>query len=398
MSLTATTISIGSDLKYSKESDKKIMPNQLIEPTVNQTATGRIYNFSAGPGVLPLLVLEQIQADLLNYQGAGMSVLEMSHRSTQFEAIIHQTEADLRALLGIPANYKVIFLQGGASLQFAMLPMNLLPAGASADYILTGAWSQAAFKEAKKLGQVRVAASSEAANFNYIPAQTELALDAQAAYLHFTSNNTIFGTQWATEPAATVPLACDASSDFLSRPLDVSKYGIVYAGAQKNAGPAGVTMVIIREDLLERVPEKLPAMLDYKLQAEKESLYNTPPTFSIYVVGLVVRWLLDMGGLREIARRNETKAGLLYEAIDASQGFYRGHARTDSRSLMNVTFRLPSEELEKRFVKETTAAGLDGLKGHRSVGGLRASLYNAFPLEGVEALVQFMTDFQRANS
>jgi phosphoserine aminotransferase len=375
------------------------MTNQILEQAVTESEAGRVYNFSSGPAVLPLPVLEQIQREMLNYPGAGMSVLEMSHRSASFEEIIHRTEADLRTLAGIPANYKIIFLQGGASLQFAMLPMNLLPAGASADYILTGSWSQAALKEAKKLGQTRVVASTEAENFARIPAQAELDLDPKAAYLHFTSNNTIYGTEWAIEPqaAGNVPLACDASSDIFSRPLDITKYGVLYGGAQKNAGIAGATLVIIREDLLERVPAKLPAMLDYKLQAEKESLYNTPPTFAVYVTGLVTSWLLDIGGLAEIERRNQAKAARLYQAIDASQGFYRGHAQPDSRSRMNVTFRLPSEDLEKKFVKEATAQGLDGLKGHRSVGGLRASIYNAFPYEGVEALAQFMAEFQRVN-
>ncbi|HEX2913961.1 MAG TPA: 3-phosphoserine/phosphohydroxythreonine transaminase [Chloroflexia bacterium] len=375
------------------------MSNQALEQAYKDTVTGRIYNFSAGPAVLPLPVLEQAQAELLNYHGAGMSVLEMSHRSAAFEQIIHQAETDLRELLAIPANYKVIFVQGGASLQFAMLPMNLLPASASADYILTGSWSQAALKEAKKLGQTHVSASTEDSNFNRIPDQSEFQLDQQAAYLHFTSNNTIYGTQWKTEPvlSGSVPLACDASSDILSKPVDVSKYGVLYAGTQKNMGVAGATVVIIREDLLERVPAKLPAMLDYKLMAEKESLYNTPPTFSIYISGLVVRWLLDIGGLPEIALRNEAKAAFIYEAIDKSNGFYKGHALPDSRSLMNVTFRLSSEELEKKFVKEATAQGLDGLKGHRSVGGIRASIYNAFPVEGAQALAQFMAEFQRTN-
>jgi phosphoserine aminotransferase len=375
------------------------MSNPVVEQTLVDSAAGRVFNFSAGPAVLPLPVLEQAQRELLNFQGAGMSVLEMSHRSAAFEDIIHRAEADLRALLAIPTNYKVIFLQGGASLQFSMLPMNLRPEGASADYIVTGSWAQTALKEAKKLGQARSAASTEAENFTRIPAQTELDLDPNAAYLHFTSNNTIFGTQWATEPVPVnnVPLACDASSDILSRPLDLNKYGIIYAGAQKNMGPAGVTVVIIREDLLERVPAKMPSLLDYKLLAEKESLYNTPPTFPIYITGLVARWLLDNGGLAASEQRNQAKAALLYKAIDGSQGYYRGHAQADSRSLMNVTFRLATEALEKKFIKEATAQGLDGLKGHRSVGGLRASIYNAFPVEGVEALVQFMAEFQRVN-
>jgi phosphoserine aminotransferase len=373
----------------------------MMETTTTRLSnqeTGRIYNFSAGPAVLPLPVLRQIQSELLNYNGTGMSVMEMSHRSAPFEEIIQTAEADLRRLYNIPANYKVIFLQGGASLQFAMIPMNFLPKDGSADYILSGSWSQAAYKEAKKLGKMRIAASTESEQFRRIPRQDEIQLDPQAAYVHFTSNNTIYGTQWRTEPeVGDLPLFCDASSDLLSRPLDISKYGMLYGGAQKNAGPSGVVAVIVREDLLERVPTNLPAMLDYRLQAEKESLYNTPPTFAIYVLGLTAKYLLEIGGLEEVQRRNEEKAAILYAAIDASNGYYQGHSLPDSRSLMNVTFRLPNEDLEKKFIKEATAAGLDGLKGHRSVGGLRASIYNAFPKDGVEALVSFMREFQRKN-
>ena len=374
------------------------MTDTLATHLSDQDVSGRIFNFSAGPAVLPLPVLRQVQSELINYQGAGMSVLEMSHRSSTFEGIIHTAEADLRTLYNIPNNYKVLFLQGGASLQFAMIPMNFLPQGSSADYILSGAWSEAAYKEGKKLGQVRVSASTAAEQFKRIPSQAEIQTDPQAAYAHFTSNNTIYGTQWRSEPeVGEVPLICDASSDILSRPLDLSKYSLLYGGAQKNAGPAGVTLVIVRDDLLAKVPAKLPALLDYRLMAEKESLYNTPPTFGIYVFGLVAKWLLELGGLTEIQQRNEEKAKLLYTAIDASEGYYQGHALPDSRSLMNVTFRLPSEDLEKKFAKEATAAGLDGLKGHRSVGGLRASIYNAFPRAGVEALVSFMQEFQRKN-
>lgn len=370
-----------------------------LQETAGYKASGRVFNFSAGPAVMPLPVLQQIQQEMLNYNGTGMSVLEMSHRSAAFEGIIQQAEANIRKLYGIPANYKVIFLQGGASLQFAMVPMNLLAKDASADYIITGSWSQTAFKEAKKLGQVRAAGSSESTNFDRIPAQGELQLDPKAAYLHFTSNNTIYGTEWAEEPIAPegVPLVCDASSDILSRPLDISKYGLIYGGAQKNMGPAGVTLVIIREDLLARTPANMPAMLDYRLLSEKASLHNTPPTFAIYATGLVANWLLENGGLEAMAKQNNAKAGLLYRAIDNSNGFYRGHAQPDSRSRMNVTFRLPNEALEKAFVKEATAQGLDGLKGYRTVGGIRASIYNAFPYEGVEALVDFMKSFQEKN-
>ncbi len=358
--------------------------------------TDRVFNFSAGPAVLPLSVLDQAQQDLISYPGAGMSVLEMSHRSAPFEKIIGEAEADLRLLLGIPSNYRILFLQGGASTQFTMVPMNLLAKGRSADYIITGVWGQGALKEAKKIGQTRVAASTEDSSFNRIPAQEELNLDPSAAYLHFTSNNTIHGTEWRDEPqTGDVPLVCDASSDFISRPLEISKYGLIYAGAQKNAGPAGVTIIIVRDDLLAKVPAGLPSMFDYRLLAEKESLYNTPPSFSIYIAGLVFKWLLnEIGGLAAVQKLNEEKAGIIYDQIDASD-FYRGHAEPSSRSLMNVTFRLPTEELEKLFAKEATAMGLDGLKGHRSVGGIRASIYNAFPKAGVIALAEFMRDFER---
>jgi phosphoserine aminotransferase len=361
--------------------------------------TERIYNFSAGPAVLPEPVLKQAQQELFALPGVGMSVLEISHRSTTFERIINEAEADLRRLLAIPENYKVLFLQGGASLQFSMVPMNLLPKGGSADYLLTGSWGEGAIKEAKKLGAARAAASTAETNFNRLPKPEEIKLDPNAAYLHFTSNETIFGVEFHEEPeAGDVPLVCDMSSNFISKTIDVAKYGLIYAGAQKNAGPAGVTIVIIREDLLEKAPPGLPAMLDYKNLAKSGSLYNTPPCFAIYICGLVFKWLrTDIGGLANISANNKAKAGILYDAIDASDGYYRGHAEKDCRSLMNVTFRLPNEELEKRFIKESTAAGLDGLKGHRSVGGLRASIYNAFPKEGVVKLVEFMREFEQKN-
>ena len=358
----------------------------------------RVYNFNAGPAVLPVPVLEEAQRDLVALPGVGMSVLEISHRSKTFEGILAEAEADLRAVLGVPDNYKVIFLGGGASLQFTMVAMNLLPKDGSADYINTGSWAVAAIKEAKKLGGVNIAATTEAEKFSRIPRPEELMLDPNAAYVHFTSNNTIEGTEWFAEPeTGSVPLVCDASSDILSRPIDVKKYGLVYAGAQKNMGPAGVTVVIIRDDLLARAPSGLPSMLDYKLQAEKQSLYNTPPVFAIYIVRLVLKWLKGIGGLPEMERRNKEKAELLYSAIDASGGYYRGTAEKASRSRMNVTFRMASEELEKKFVDEAKAAKLVGLAGHRSVGGMRASIYNAFPKDGVEALVAFMKEFQRKN-
>ncbi len=358
----------------------------------------RVHNFNPGPAVQPLEVLQQAQAEMLDFQGTGMSVMEISHRSKEFEAVIQTAEADLRDLLKVPANYKVLFLQGGASLQFAMLPMNLRPAGTSADYIVTGTWSKKALKESQKLGAARAAASTEASNFDHLPAQSELDLDPKAAYLHFTSNETIHGVEYFTEPVppAGVPLVCDASSDFMSRPLDMSKYAFMYAGAQKNVGPAGVVVVILRDDMLERVPASLPNLLDYKALAEEGSLLNTPPAFAIYIVGLVMKWMKSIGGLEEVERRNRAKAALVYQAIDESGGFYRGHAKAD-RSLMNVTFRLPSEELENTFASESKKQGLIGLKGHRSVGGMRASLYNALPLAAAEALTQFMREFQKKN-
>ena len=363
------------------------------------TTVHRVFNFAAGPAVLPVPVLEQMQRDMLSLPGVGMSIFEISHRSKTFEAILAQADADIRALAGIPANYRVLFLQGGASLQFSMVPMNLLGPGQTADYIDTGSWADKAIKEAKKVGTVNVAASTKADNYNRIPSPTEITLTPGAAYVHMTSNNTIEGTEWKTLPSTgAVPLINDTSSDMFSRPIDVAKHALIYAGAQKNMGPAGLTVVIIREDLLEQSKSRaatLPTMLNYAVHAENNSLYNTPPAVAVYATGLVMQWLLAQGGLAAMAATNERKAGKLYAEIDRT-GFYRGTAAKDSRSLMNVTFRLPSEELEKAFVKESTAAGLDGLKGHRAVGGMRASIYNAFPEAGVDALVAFMRDFERA--
>lgn len=364
---------------------------------MSTTTSHRIYNFSAGPAVLPLPVLEEAQRDLVTLPGVGMSVLEISHRSKAFDEIIEGAEADFRALAGIPDNYHVLFLQGGASMQFSMVPMNLLAAGATADYIVTGEWSKKAVKEAKKVGTVNVAASTESEGFKRIPRQDELKLTPGAAYVHFTSNNTIWGTQWKTEPeTGGAPLVCDASSDIFSRPIDVSRYGLIYAGAQKNLGPSGLTVVVIREDLGKQGADSLPTMLRYPTHIDSKSLYNTPPVFGVYILRLVLRWMVGQGGLEAMAALNERKAGKLYTEIDRT-GFYRGHAAPDSRSLMNVNFRLSSEDLEKKFVQEATAAGFDGLKGHRSVGGLRASIYNAFPEEGVDALVEFMRDFEKRN-
>ena len=357
----------------------------------------RAHNFNPGPAALPLEVLQQAQAELLDFRGTGMSVMEISHRSKEFEAVIQGAEADLRELLGIPTNYKVMFLQGGASLQFAMIPMNLRPTGASADYVVTGTWSKTAAREATKLGTTRSAADMEAEGFNDLPAKLDL--DAKAAYLHFTSNETIHGVQFTTEPepAAGVPLVCDSSSDFISRPIDVSKYALIYAGAQKNAGPAGVVIVIARDDMLERVPANLPALLDYKALAASGSLHNTPPCYAIYITGLVLKWAKQLGGLSAVAKRNQAKAGLVYKTIDESGGFYRGHARPPARSMMNIPFRLPTEQMEEAFASESKKNGLIGLKGHRSVGGMRASLYNALDLKASEALTSFMREFQKKN-
>jgi len=359
--------------------------------------TERIFNFSAGPAVLPVPVLEEAQRDMLSLPGVGMSVMEISHRSKTFDEIIGGAEAGLRDLLKIPDNYKILFLQGGASLQFSMVPMNFLPADGSADYVITGSWGKKALKEAKKVANVNVAATMADGGFTRVPSREELSLSPHAAYVHITSNETIEGVEWKSEPAVgDVPLVADASSNILSREIPVARYGVIYAGAQKNMGPSGLTVVIVRDDLLQRAPEGLPTMLDYRTHVENKSLYNTPNTWGIYILGLVCKWLKGKGGIAAMERENEEKAQLLYDAIDATD-FYRGHADADCRSLMNVTFRLPDQELEKKFVTEATAQGLDGLKGHRSVGGIRASIYNAFPRAGVEALVSFMKDFERRN-
>ena len=359
------------------------------------TTITRIFNFAAGPSVLPLPVLEEAQRNLVALPGVGMSVMEISHRSSTFEDILHGAIADIRELAGVPSNYKLLMLQGGASLQFSMVPMNLLAPGSTADYIDTGSWSEKAIKEAKRVGNVHIAGSTKADKYSRIPEPAELKFTAGAAYVHMTSNNTIEGTEWKSLPdTGDVPLVSDASSDILSRPIDIARHGLIYAGAQKNLGPSGVTLVIIREDLLARSADSLHTMLDYRTHAVNDSLYNTPNTFGIYVLGLTMKWLRSNGGLAGIQAINERKAARLYAEIDRS-GFYRGTAQKNSRSLMSVTFRLQSEELEKTFEREATAAGLDGLKGHRLVGGMRASIYNAFPEAGVEALVEFMREFER---
>jgi phosphoserine aminotransferase len=360
-------------------------------------ATHRVFNFSAGPAVLPRPVLEEAQRDLVALPGVGMSVTEISHRSKTFEGLLTRAIEDFRELAGLPAHYKVLLLQGGASLQFSMVPMNLLTAGRMADYVDTGTWADKAIAEARKVGEVNVAGSTKADKYARIPSPSEMHFSKDAAYAHITTNNTIEGTQFKTLPdTGDVPLVADASSDMLSGPRDFGRFGVIYAGAQKNLGPSGLTLVIVRDDLLERSTKALPTMMNYRVLAEHNSLYNTPNTFGIYILGLTMKWLKSVGGVAGIAAINERKAAKLYAEIDRS-GFYRGTAQGESRSLMNVTFRLPSEDLEKQFVTEATAAGLDGLKGHRSVGGIRASIYNAFPEDGVTALVDFMREFERNN-
>jgi len=357
----------------------------------------RIHNFNPGPAALPLPVLQKIQRSFLNYDDSGMSITEISHRSKPFDEVINDAKARTMRLLKLDDRYDVLFIQGGASLQFSMIPMNFLPDDKVADYINTGTWSTKAIKEVNVLNKkVLVAGSSEDKNFSYIP--KDLNLSSDAVYVHITSNNTIKGTQWHEFPNTQgIPIISDMSSDILSRPLDISPFGLIYAGAQKNLGPAGVCMVIIRKDLLERVPDNLPSMLKYTTYAQKNSLYNTPPCFAIYSVQLVLEWLEEtIGGLEKIHDMNVKKANLLYD-IMSDDGFYRGTAAPDSRSLMNVTFRLPSEDLEKRFVAEALEHGLGGLKGHRSVGGCRASIYNACEIKSVETLVEFMKAFEQKN-
>lgn len=358
----------------------------------------RVFNFSAGPAVLPEEVLAKARDEMLDWRESGMSVMEMSHRGKEFESIIASAEADLRALMGIPDGYKVLFLQGGATLQFAMIPMNLLGAGRSADYVHTGEWAKKAISEARKFGTVSIAATAESRNFSYVPPQSEWTLDPTASYVHITSNETIGGVEYHWVPeTGDVPLVADMSSHILSRPMDVSRYGLIYAGAQKNIGPAGLTIVIIREDLIGRAPAGIPAMLDYKVMAENGSMYNTPPTYAIYIAGLVFQWLLKLGGLAEMERLNRTKAAMIYDLADSSGGFYVTPVAPRDRSLMNIPFRLRDDSLDAAFLKDAKANGLIQLKGHRSVGGMRASIYNAMPEAGVQALVAFMREFQRTH-
>lgn len=356
----------------------------------------RAYNFNAGPSALPLEVLQEAQGELINFNGTGMSVMELSHRSKEYEEVHNEAIALLKELLNIPEQYDVLLLQGGASLQFAMVPMNFLPEGKTANYILTGSWSEKALKEAKIIGETRIGASTKENNYKSIPALNELDICENDAYVHITSNNTIFGTQWKEFPVnAKAPLIADMSSDILSRTFDVSQFSLIYAGAQKNLGPSGVTVVILKKDLLEKANKNIPTMLSYETHVKGNSLYNTPPTFAIYMLSKVLKWVKNNGGVSEIEKRNEQKAKLIYDVIDESNGFYIGHAEKDSRSLMNITFNLPSEELNKKFLAEAKEKGFVGLNGHRSVGGCRASTYNSVPYEACEALREFMTEFMK---
>jgi phosphoserine aminotransferase len=373
----------------------------LVASLEQTTMSKRVFNFSAGPAVLPKSVLDEAQQAVVELPGQGMSILEISHRSKAFETALAEAKTLIRELLGIPAGYQILFLQGGSSLQFSMVPMNLLRgSGQTADYVLTGTWGTKAFQSAQLEGSVRAAWDGKPHNYSHLPTQDELKFTSKAAYVHITSNETIQGVEFPSEPeTGSIPLVCDASSNFLSRPIAVERYGLIYACAQKNAGIAGVTVVIIRDDVLNRVPKDLPPMLDFKLQAANDSLYNTPPVFAIYVLLLVARWLKnDIGGLAKMAAANRAKAELLYDVLDKHPDFYRGHARPDSRSMMNVTWKMPSEELEQAFLKQAQSQGLVDLKGHRSVGGIRASIYNAMPREGVATLRDLMLEFRQANA
>ena len=358
----------------------------------------RAYNFNAGPAAIPLPVLERAQKELVNFQNTGMSVMELSHRSKDYEEVHNRANSLLRELLGIPDNYEVLFLQGGASLQFSMIPMNFLKEGKTAHFIMSGAWSDKALKEAKFFGETRILASSKEDNYTHIPTDYSLDEVKDGAYLHITSNNTIFGTQWQDYPDSPIPLIADMSSDILCKEIDVEKFSLIYAGAQKNLGPSGVTVVIVKKEFLESAKEDVPTILNYRTHAKNNSLFNTPPTFAIYMLSLVLEWVKEQGGVKNIQKINEEKAGYIYSAIDTSDGFYKAHATDDSRSLMNITFTLPSEELTKKFLQEAKERQFIGLAGHRSVGGCRASTYNAVPKEACVALAEFMTEFKNQNS
>ena len=358
--------------------------------------TKRVYNFYPGPATMPLPVLKRAKDELLDFAGTGMSVMEISHRSNEWDKVMEDADSLLREIMGVPSDYKVMWLGGGASTQFLMVPVNIHVTGKPMEYVSTGGWSQKAIKEAGYYGEVKIIASSEKENFNHIP--KDVAFSDGTAYGHITSNNTLYGTEWHYWPKvpSDVPLVCDMSSDLMARKVNVKDFGVIYAGAQKNLGPAGVTLVIVREDLLDRVPEKTPTMLKWKTQA-KDSMFNTPPVFPIYMSKLSLEYLKEIGGVKEIEKRNREKAKILYDVIDASDGFYKGHAKEDSRSLMNVTFTMATPELEDKCVNEATPRDLIGLKGHRSVGGMRASIYNAMPLEGVKKLAEFLNEFKENN-
>ena len=362
-----------------------------------EDTTLRAYNFNAGPAAIPLPVLEQAQKELLNFKNTGMSVMELSHRSKDFEEVHNRAITLLRELMNIPDTYEVLFLQGGASLQFSMIPMNFLQEDKTAHYILSGSWSEKALKEAKDFGETRVLASSKEANYTHIPTDYSLEGIEDGAYLHITTNNTIYGTQWNKYPNSPIPLIGDMSSDILCKEIDVEKFSLIYAGAQKNLGPSGVTVVIVKKDFLETARTNVPTMLNYSTYAENNSLYNTPPTFAIYMLSLVLEWVKEQGGVKSIQKNNEEKAKYIYDAIDNSEGFYKAHATEESRSLMNITFTLPNEELTKKFLQEAKERQFIGLAGHRSVGGCRASAYNAVPKEACEALANFMTEFKNQN-
>jgi len=359
----------------------------------------RAYNFNAGPSALPYEVLEKAQQELVNFKDTGMSLMELSHRSKEYDQVHEKALLYLREIYQIPEDYEVLFLQGGASLQFAMIPLNFLASDKVGNYILTGAWSEKALKEAQKIGNSVSILSSKDTNYNFIPKSSELRPTENAAYVHLTSNNTIYGTQWHDFPElqSDIPLIADMSSDILSKEIDISKFAMIYAGAQKNLGPAGVTVAIIKKDMLANIPATIPTILNYQTHAKSNSLYNTPPTYSIYILSLVLEWVKNQGGLKVIEKRNAEKAGVLYNCIDQSNGFYTPHAQSDSRSHMNITFTLPSEELTKKFIAESKEQGFVGLAGHRSVGGCRASIYNAVPYESCEALVNFMEKFRINN-
>lgn len=357
----------------------------------------RVFNFSAGPAMLPTVVMERAQQEFCNYRGTGCGIMEHSHRGPLFEDILARANNNIRELMKIPENYDIVYIQGGASMQFAMIPMNLMIPGGYAEYADTGTWSSKAIKEAKYFGEVKVVASSKESKYDRIPDFRVWKTTDAASYLHITSNNTIYGTQYRQFPESKTPIIADMSSDIMSRQVDVSKFGLIYAGAQKNLGPSGVTLVIIRKDLVSRTPANVPTMLRYETYTKENSLYNTPPTFGIYMIALVTDWMKEMGGLRIIEKINDEKSESLYETIDSSNGYYRSPLEAASRSRMNVVFRLPNEELEEKFCKEAKAEGLIGLKGHRSAGGIRASIYNAMPMAGVEKLIDFMNEFQKNN-